>query len=225
MDRDKHVDEKIYCFWTDDNPITPNRLKGLKTMRENLGVSIDFLDKRGIAERILPDAPLHEGYNFLSCNHKSDYLRCYFMHHFGGGYADIKIFSKENNWRECFNKINKEDWIDVIGVPETIEGIANGCPRNHEIASLLIQNSYFICRSYSSFTQEWYQRLLKKMDERLESLKKHPATNPFGGKGYELRWAELQGEIFHSLLSCRSIRNSIGVSRDLVSGREEQNYR
>ena len=42
------VDEKIYCFWTDDNPLTPNRLKGLETMKDNLGIKIEFLDKNMI---------------------------------------------------------------------------------------------------------------------------------------------------------------------------------
>ena len=28
------------------------------------------------------------------CVHKADYLRCYFMHHFGGGYADIKHYTQ-----------------------------------------------------------------------------------------------------------------------------------
>lgn len=39
---------------------------------------------------ILKDAPLHPSYSFLSGVHRSDYLRCYLMHHYGGGYSDIK---------------------------------------------------------------------------------------------------------------------------------------
>lgn len=42
------VQRKIYCFWTGTNPITPNRIKGLETMRENLGVEVEFLDANGI---------------------------------------------------------------------------------------------------------------------------------------------------------------------------------
>ena len=129
----RRVDEKIYCFWTDDNPLTPNRLKGIETMRENLGVQLEFLDKNGIEERILPDDQLHPGYKYLSSVHKSDYLRCYFMHHFGGGYADIKLYSKDNNWRECFSLINSNKDIEVIGKAENINVLAYGIPHTKSI--------------------------------------------------------------------------------------------
>jgi hypothetical protein len=39
---------------------------------------------------ILPDHPLHEGFEYLSGVHKSDYLRSYLMNFYGGGYSDIK---------------------------------------------------------------------------------------------------------------------------------------
>jgi hypothetical protein len=38
------VDKRIYCFWTGDNPITENRIIGLDSMKQNLGVEIDFID-------------------------------------------------------------------------------------------------------------------------------------------------------------------------------------
>lgn len=38
--------------------------------------------------------PLHEAFSYLSLTHKADYLRCYFMHYFGGGYTDIKAHFK-----------------------------------------------------------------------------------------------------------------------------------
>jgi hypothetical protein len=28
------------------------------------------------------------------------------MHFYGGGYADIKKYSNNNNWKECFNLLN-----------------------------------------------------------------------------------------------------------------------
>ena len=39
---------------------------------------------------VLPDAPLHKGYEYLTTMQKVDYTRGYFMHFYGGGYADIK---------------------------------------------------------------------------------------------------------------------------------------
>jgi hypothetical protein len=92
------VNKIIYCFWTGDNQLTPNRINGLKTMKENLNVDIKLIDKNNLNDYIIPEHPLHDGYKYLSLNHKSDYLRCYFMNFYGGGYSDIKPFSKENNW-------------------------------------------------------------------------------------------------------------------------------
>jgi len=200
VDDNEKVEEKIYCFWTGENPITPNRLNGLKTMRENLGVEIEFLDKGGIEERILPEAPLHPAYKFLSCNHKSDYLRCYFMHHFGGGYADIKVYTKDNNWGQSFSLINTDKRIDIIGTHEVINGTPFGQFNNSIDREKLLGNGFFIVRKNTEFTTEWYDRVMDVLDKRLPELRQNPATEPFGGKGYPLRWAEVQGEIFHKLI-------------------------
>ena len=204
---DYMVDEKIYCFWTGNNPITPNRLKGLETMHKNIGVHIEFLDKSGIEERILPEAPLHPAYRYLSCIHKSDYLRCYFMHHFGGGYADIKPYSKNNNWRQCFALINADRNIDVIGMHEVV----NGSPYREYNTPVgrekLLGNGFFIARKKSEFTSLWYEELMRLMDRRLEDLKANPATDEFGGENYPLRWGEVQGEVFHKIIMSLYDRN------------------
>ena len=67
---------------------------------------------------IHPQYPIHPAYNFLSNIHRSDYLRCYFMHILGGGYADIKFYTKNNNWCDAFNLINTEYQIQIIGEKE-----------------------------------------------------------------------------------------------------------
>lgn len=198
MDNSK-VEEKIYCFWTGDNPITPNRLKGLESMRENLGVPIEFLDRKGIEERILPEAPLHPGYKYLSAVHKSDYLRCYFMHHFGGGYADIKPYTKNNNWKQSFEYINRFPQIEIIGQHEEKNGIAIQSLRSDVNAEVFVACGWMICRPKSKFTREWYNRLLQKMDEKMELLKEKPASMPYGGGDYPIGWNELLGRIYHQL--------------------------
>lgn len=218
MTDNSHVEEKVYCFWTDDNPITPNRQKGLETMRENLGVPICFLDKKGIEERILPEAPLHPAYKYLSAVHKSDYLRCYFMHHFGGGYADIKPYSRYNNWKRCFDYINKFPEVEIVGSHEVPNGAALLENRNPIDTEKLLCTSFFICKPHTEFTQEWYSLLLSKMEEKKEELQKNPALSPFGGERYPLRWAELLGEIYHSLLLAIDTRNPRAKKNSLITG-------
>lgn len=218
MTDNSKVEEKIYCFWTGDNPITPNRLKGLETMRKNLGVPIEFLDKKGIEERILPEAPLHEGYKYLSCNHKSDYLRCYFMHHFGGGYADIKPYSKDNNWKQCFDYINRYGEIEIIGQHDSKGGIAAKELKTNLIAEVLLSCGWMICRPHSSFTEEWLSRVNRMLDEKLSELRKFPATEPLGGHGYPIRWGGVCGEIFHRWQHEFFMRNMVGIRNCLRTG-------
>lgn len=217
------VNKIIYCFWTGDNQLTPNRINGLKTMKENLNVDIKLIDKNNLNDYIIPEHPLHDGYKYLSLNHKSDYLRCYFMNFYGGGYSDIKPFSKENNWSQCFDIINSNNETQIIGSKECINGAAFKEYNKPNIIKCLLQNGWFICRKNSNFTKEWYKRLIEKMNERYESLKMYPSTSIFGGDKYKLRWAEIQGEIFHKLLY--ETYNPKTIKNCLISGRLGGEYR
>ena len=122
------------------------------------------------------------------------------MHHFGGGYADIKMYTKDNNWVQSFSLINKDKRIDVIGTHEVINGSPFGQFNNPIDREKLLGNGFFIVRKNTEFTTKWYDRVLSVLDKRLPELRQNPATEPFGGKGYPLRWAEVQGEIFHKLI-------------------------
>ena len=203
------IEKNIWMFWTNNNPLTENRIYGLKSAKENIiGCTIKFLDKSQIEKHLIPGYPLHKGYNFLSENHKSDYLRSYFMNFYGGGYADIKPYTKDNNWSQCFDIMNNDPKIQVIGTPESLEWatftlkntIYKTADIKQQVAKLLC-NGWFICRPHTKFTEEWYKRVQQKMDERYNDLKLHPAIDIFGKTGnYPLRWGEMQGEIFHQLL-------------------------
>lgn len=219
------VDEKIYCFWTGKNPLTPNRIKGLESMRENLNVQIEFLDEDAINKKILKDAPLHPGYKYLCEVHKSDYLRCYFMHHFGGGYTDIKTYGKDNNWKQCFDLINSNEDIYIVGVKEHPNGVSNKYPqwKNFNDANKLLCCGYFICRPYTEFTYAWYNKLLEVMDEKYEDLKNFPSRSPIGGgTSYKIRWSELLGDIYHNVLYYIDDRHKSNI---LKTGRLNTPYR
>ena len=44
------------------------------------------------------------------------------MNFFGGGYSDIKQYSSDNNWRICFQLINNDNKIEIIGSKEKQNG-------------------------------------------------------------------------------------------------------
>ena len=118
---------------------------------------------------ILPDYPLHEAYPYLSETHKADYLRCYFMHHYGGGYTDIKPTTK--SWIPSFDKLNNSDKY-AIGYQEIKGGVCSNNPIVVQKYDELIGNGAYIFKPYTPITYEWREKTDKILDDKLHLLKK-----------------------------------------------------
>ena len=118
----KDVPLRVFTFWTGSNPLTENRKKCLENIKTVIGVPIILITKDNLSEWILKDYPLHEAYTYLSSVHKADYLRCYFMHHYGSGYTDIKY--QTGSWLNSFNKLNNDTNAIGIGYKEINGGVA-----------------------------------------------------------------------------------------------------
>ena len=133
---------------------------------------------------------LHEGFKYLSAIDKSDYLRCYFMHFFGGGYIDIKPAGL--GWVDAFDKLYHNS-DSIYCVSQHIRG--RGCAGWQtsfvkNISDKMMAMQAFICKYNTPFTKDWYNSLQRKMDEKLEDLKKNPATHAREhppGSSYPLR--------------------------------------
>ncbi len=191
--------EVIYCFWTGDNPLTENRRNALLTLEKNAGIPVKLITPNNLSEYIKPDYPLHKGYELLSLVHRSDYLRCYFMHHYGGGYADIKPFI--NSWKPAFEKLNNSNQY-IIGYPELLHG--GLAPVKHRfLADKSVYKNYeemltseekvfkdltkhtplvigvcsFICKPNTPLTTEWYNELHKRMNEAYDLLVAYNKNN------------------------------------------------
>ncbi len=221
------VDRVIYIFWTGDNEITPNRLEGIKSLEKVCGVDVKLITPQNLPEYIKEDDPLPEAYQYLSLNHRSDYLRSYFMHHYGGGYADIKIYNK--SWVPAFQKLDNSDAY-AIGYHEVgFWGAATSGITNHNLLhdlhyywSLLIGNGAFICRPHTKLTQEWHEEAKRKIIENAALLKEHPAKDIFGtNEDYPLPWSGMQGSIFHPL--CLKYHDKLLKDKALMPSFE--NYR
>lgn len=205
--------EVIYCFWTGDNPLTENRKKGLKALEENAGVPVKLITPENLKDYIKPGVPLHKGYELLSLTMRSDYLRCYFMHHYGGGYADIKPFN--HSWKPAFEKLNKDKHKYIIGYPELLYGGIT--PVKHSFlpdrsvyenfeqlkdsaekvfkdlekhTPLILGSCSFICKPGTPITKEWYEELHRRMDTAWESLKKYDETGENTHLSYQMEYPE-----------------------------------
>lgn len=210
------VPRKIYCCWTGENEMSPDRLRAFEALKAKVGVEVVLVTPANLNSYILSDFPLHKGYQYLSLIQKSDYLRCYLMHHYGGGYTDIKVFS--NSWESAFKKLenNPSKWavgyreIGKRGVAK-VDGVMGNDLKMHW--HLLLGNCSFICRPYTPLTQEWYNELLKRMDFYYDDLVKHPGDAFGNNPGYAIPWAYIMGHIFHPL--CLKYHKKLLYSRAL----------
>ncbi|MGN0070081.1 MAG: hypothetical protein ACI350_10210 [Prevotella sp.] len=199
------VPRVIYVFWTGDNPITPNRVAGIDSLRRVSGVEVKLITPKELPSYIKPDDPLPEAFQYLSLNHKSDYLRSYFMYHYGGGYGDIKTYFK--SWTSAFRQLDASDAY-AIGYKEVgFYGAANHDIEQRSLKEdlmrywhILIGNGAFICKSHTQLAAEWHSEARRRLDLWSTDLKKHPAMDYFGtNEDYPIPWGSMQGEIFHPL--------------------------
>ena len=197
------VDKNIFCFWTGGHMsnIRSASIQQLKTVSK---CNVIFLTLDKINEYILKDHPLHPSFNYLSAVHKADYLRTYFMRFHGGGYSDVKRTT--GSWIESFEKLSTSDkWI--IGYKEAGPHCIAGDAMIRSKWRALIGNGCYICKPNTPFVIEWYDSMIKLLDEKYEKLKKYPASIPRDKKElyenkdecYPIGWNEMLGNLFHRI--------------------------
>lgn len=194
------IDRIIYCFWTGTNEITENRKEGLEALNKYSGVEVKLIKPDNLDEYILGNYPLHPAYQYLSLVHKSDYLRCYFMYHYGGGYSDIK--KNKNNWVDIFQELDDNNFFYLAGYPEFDPLQMGGKGLNSDLDKdifryfrLCIGNCGFICKPYSPYVAEWYQELHRKLDLMYDDLKLNPGIERGFNKGYPVAWFDILSKI------------------------------
>ena len=156
---------------------------------------------------ILPDAPLHEAYPYLSSVHRTDYLRSYFMHHYGGGYSDVK--PARASWRAAFSYLedHSESW--VVGYsevsPDAVATVADSAlyQRLRQNYARLPGNGAYVCRPRTLLTAAWVAGVQTVLDSKIDQLRAYPAPHARASRQedqrYALRWTEICGDIFHPL--------------------------
>jgi hypothetical protein len=205
----------VWCFWY-QGEMNDNRKRSLEMMKLNLGVPVILITEENINEFVLSEHPLHPTFHWLSDVHKSDYMRIYLLHHYGGGWHDIKPtnVSFQSSW----------DWfadphVYFVGRAEVKGGPAK--VSDHEgrwmpdYWSDLVGCGWWIGRKNTPLSSEMYQSINRMLDNNYDALKKYPAKTPFdkrkikrwhnwlpfrfiSRKGYPLPWTVF-GNIFHPL--------------------------
>jgi hypothetical protein len=220
------IDRKIYCVWVGENTaMNENRINGLESIRKNSGVEVVLVNNDNLNSFVKEGHPIHEGFKYLSDVHKSDYLRCYLMHHYGGGYSDIKPCSWD--WNIYFDRLEK-GYDYGVGAPEDEGPLSTPLIIRKEYGDhwdKMISADLFIFKPYTVFTSYWYTQMMQRMDENLVPLKKNPATTSREAADtivtkYPIRWAGILCEIFHPL--CVNFTDRISKTMPLPI---RENYR
>lgn len=191
--------------------MSANRANALSSL-SNTNLEVIFIDHSNLSKWIKDDSPLHPSFKYLSSVHKADYLRCYFMHHYGGAYSDIKII--EDSWLSAFREL--EESTNFINGYREINFIETARGRGLLKDLWLSLNFYrvvglgaFICKPNTIFTSDWLNAIHRVLDKKIDLLQTNPSKDPrdFYHKKldkdnlseYPLRWTEICGEIFHPL--------------------------
>jgi hypothetical protein len=203
---------KLYSAWMGPGPMSPQRQKALISIVSHCAVPFHFVSYQNINSWQHCDFPLHPAFKFLSAVHQCDYLRCYLLHLYGGGYTDIKPTT--HNWNRFFELHALSNKIGAGYTEISSQSVANvGGSIEIEMKSnyqQLIGVCSLIMTPFSQFTQEWFTSVNNLLDRNLEALQLNPARHPQDQFGiqfengeiskYPLKWTELGGDIFHQLV-------------------------
>jgi hypothetical protein len=192
----------------------PNRLNAFKSLVNNINIPVILITDFNYRYFEVATDPIHEMFKYLSGVHKSDYMRGYLLHHYGGGYHDIKYRSIgwENEW-------DKDNWVYdnniwIYGRQENKEsaiGYRPGMKYIQKEFAKLVTMGWVICKPHTEYTRELLRSMNSKLDEYTDKLIMYPAQNPGGyyaqtpfdnapPNSYPLRWLEMMGEISHFLM-------------------------
>lgn len=215
------IPQTLFALWTGDNPMPKRREEALYSLK-NTKLEVILITQKNLSTFVSKSAPLHPAYPYLSAIHRADYLRAYLMHHYGGGYSDIKF--TQTSWLGSFQKLCDSDFL-CSGYEEIgWRGVAHvrSCFLYFRLLwhrKQLIGNCAYIFKRKTLFTESWMRRVNRELDRLMPALVKNRARHPedFLNRNlngslslYPIRWTQLLGDIFHPL--CLKHRSEIDRS-------------
>jgi hypothetical protein len=176
------VPQVIWCYWA-GSQMNENRQRGFEMMQKYMGAPICLVTELNINEFVVEGFPLHPAFQYLSPVHQSDYFRIYLLHHYGGGWHDIKPTMV--NIFQVWDAFNDHE-VYLVGKPEIKGGPAKVFNENGlwmpELWNELVATNRWVGRAKTPFSNELYNAINQLLDENIECLKKYPARNAYDKK-------------------------------------------
>lgn len=197
------VPRRVFVFWTGDNPLTRNRREALAELEACMsGLDVLLVTPRELGEWEVPDAPFHPLVEHLSLIHRADYYRAYFLHHHGGGYADLK--RPTQGWAGVFDRMDaSRAWMAGYRVPVRLMTPNMEDPRHERLMRRwsdrrLGQNAY-LARPRTPLTEEWLLEVEKRMTSRGDQLRSHPGDARGANAGYPVPFNSILAQVLDPL--------------------------
>ena len=188
MQEARDAPKVIWLFWTGTNPLSPMHQLCLKAAQRNAGVEVKLISPQNLSD-YSGDFPLHPSYEHLSLVHRADYLRCYFLHHFGGAYLDLDVICLKS-LLPLWDKLKRPN-VWAVGY----RGMSDG--------EVICNSAFGPFRPGSSLTQEWHDAVWKTLEQNRTALEQHYVKS--GGQlnirgdlpGYPLAWQQLLADVLN----------------------------
>lgn len=210
------VPKVVFVCWfggykADHQKMSKNRFEAFKSLVEKIGVPVILITSNNYSF-FIKSHPIHKLFDLLSGVHKSDYMRVYMLHHYGGGYHDIK--HREESWKECWGDWLFDENIWIYGRRENNRQAIGYPPNAHHIRNKynkLVTMGWVICKPNTNFTATLLHKIDDILDQKYSELIAYPGYNSAGyyhenpfqmaeENNYPLRWLEIMGEISHPLM-------------------------
>jgi hypothetical protein len=203
----------VFGFWFGGpSKMSSARLQALLKINLRLGVPFLLITENNVASFQVAGHPFHPALPYLSATHKSDYLRMYFLHHYGGGYTDLKPPS--GNWIESMNVFRSSKALIAgysesrpTGVAQLPGVLGDDLRKNYD---RILSVCCLLAKPNTEFTSQWLLEVIQKLDDKFDSLARSPASHVAdyfgkildngGPSSYPFKWTELLGDILHPLM-------------------------
>lgn len=168
----------VWCYW-EGKPMTGNRQLSFSYLIQNIGVPVCLITPENLPLFLKESHRLPKSYADLSIVHRSDYIRAYLLHHYGGAWHDIK--ATEVSYSKVWD-VFEDPNIWMVGRPEQ----PNGAARSYDLANRYMPDYYhdliavpsWVGRPNTALSKQLLFGIEAIINQHGELLSRYPSKHP-----------------------------------------------